>query len=187
MIPVLAIAAPPLLSGATTSGTGPLNILTPSNLSANLNDAFTCKNPVDPFGPGHYTSSLNSTYPDTPPLPQSFLKSIGFNESEESLAFDCFIDFYTFSNGRYVYKSRILEKRTKKKKKKRNCFEAPDTLCVPMPLLKSMLSRSKAKSIQISSWCLKSGSALPFGAGILYSPVATLPIWTEILVHSTPT
>ena len=56
----------------------------------------------------------------------------------------------------------------KQKKNKRNYFEAPDTLCVPTPLLKSMLSRSKAEiRFKICLLAFEIFSALPFGAGIL--------------------
>ena len=87
LLTALAIAATPPVTGVTSIGTGPLSLINTVNLKAN--SIAHCRHDDDP---GHYTSSLNYTFPDTPPLPQSFLESVGFNESEGSYPFDCFFD-----------------------------------------------------------------------------------------------
>ena len=89
LLPVIAMAANPPLGGSTTIGTGRLSLLTSQNLSTiDIKRAVYCTH-GEPY---IFTSSLNNTFPKTPPISQSFLASAGFTHNDDTYPFDCFIE-----------------------------------------------------------------------------------------------
>ena len=79
------------VGGGTAIGTGQLQLVTPHTLNiTDLKRAAYCKKDDD--WPGHFVSSLNYTFPDTPPLSAADLKSAGLDPGADDFSFDCFLE-----------------------------------------------------------------------------------------------
>lgn len=93
LLPAVSMALNLTQGGSTTSGNGQINLLTPQSLSmTSLGRIAHCKPNDDPYGSFTFTSSLNNTFPSTPNISESFLKSAGFTTNQETYPFDCFIE-----------------------------------------------------------------------------------------------
>ena len=95
LLPAIAVALVPASDDSETIGTNALNLVTPRNLSTtSIGRIAHCKpDPDDPDDPYVFTSSLNHTFPGTPPINESFLASAGLREPFiDSKPFDCFVE-----------------------------------------------------------------------------------------------
>ena len=100
LLPALATALTPPVGDSISDGTDQLHLLT---LPQESNTSFTnqqsnttfpnliahCRN--DPY-PYPFVTSLNYTFPITPPIPQDFIASSGLDPGEGDYPFDCFIE-----------------------------------------------------------------------------------------------
>lgn len=97
-LPAIAVALVPASDDSQTIGNNVLDLVTPQNLSTTPIDRVAyCKHdpddPDDPDGPWVFTSSLNYTFPSTPPINESFLAAAGLRDPDvKSKPFDCFIE-----------------------------------------------------------------------------------------------